>query len=164
MILKPNYTHLLRFNKRNRIAKLAEKMFHLFWDLILDRNPKYCFLCGKFITPSERSQENIKQPYKNSELCHDSCWKLFVKMDHVTKRISDDSELICLVDKGENKVGKVCRQRVQNKWNEVYAHIVHHEVKVTELQFPFEYYISLLQLKNEQKNCHFRFPHNLSVF
>ncbi len=142
-----NFTHLLRFNKRNRIANLAIKMFKLFWELILDRNPEYCFLCGRFIIPSERSEDNIKQPYKNSELCHASCWKLFVKMDHVTKRLSDDSELICLVDAGSQKIGKVCRQRVQNKWNEVYAHIVHHEVEVTELQFPFEYYRAMYFLK-----------------
>ncbi len=147
MQLTRNFTHQMRFNRRNRIATLAMKMFNLFWDLILDRSPKYCFLCGKFITPSQRNLDNIKQPYKKSELCHESCWKLFVKMDHVTKRISEESELICLVDKGSKKIGKVCRQRVQNNQNEVYSHIVHHEVEVTELQFPFEYYRWIYFLK-----------------
>ena len=150
MILKPNYTHLLRFNKRNRIAKLAEKMFHLFWDLILDRKPEYCFLCGKFIMPSERSQDNIKQPYKNSELCHDSCWKLFVKMDHVTKRISEHSELICVVDKGFSKVGKVCRLRVVNTSDEIHDHLESHNVDISE-PFGFDYYRSMYFLKPDGK-------------
>lgn len=152
MQLTRNFTHQLRFNRRNRIASIAIKMFNLFWDLILDRNPEYCFLCGKFISPSERQLQNIKKPYKNGDLCHESCWKLFVKMEHTTTRLSDHSELICHIDKGKNKTGKVCRLRVQNTNQEVYDHLMHHNVETDdELQFPFEYYRSMYFLKPDGK-------------
>ena len=58
-------THQVRFNKRMKLARLAEKMFNVFWQIILDKNPTFCFLCGKYIPPFERLEWWIKKPYKN---------------------------------------------------------------------------------------------------
>jgi len=128
-------THAVRLGKRMKLARLAEKMFKIFWDVILDRHPTFCFLCGRYIAPFERLEHWIKKPYKKGDACHDSCWKLFMKMEHTTERLSEDSELICYMDVGYVVEAKVCRTRVKNTPSAIMKHLIefHGWRKIPEL-------------------------------
>lgn len=117
-------THTVRLGKRMKLARLAERMFRIFWDVILDRNPTFCFLCGKYIAPFERFEHWIKKPYKTGDACHDSCWKLFMKMEHTVQRINEESELICHMDLGYVVEPNVCRTRVMNNAGATMKHLI----------------------------------------
>ena len=119
-------THTVRLTRRMKLARLAEKMFNIFWQVILDRNPTFCFLCGKYIPPFERIAEFVKKPYKKSDSCHDSCWKELMKMEDITQRLNEESELICHLDVGWVVEPIVCRTRVKNNPNGIMKHLINH--------------------------------------
>jgi len=54
-------THTVRLTRRMKLARLAERMFSIFWQVILDRNPTFCFLCGRYIPPFERIADFVKK-------------------------------------------------------------------------------------------------------
>ncbi len=113
-----------------KLARLAEKFFNIFWQVILDRNPTFCFLCGKYIPPFERVADFVKKPYKNGDNCHQSCWKETMEIEDITKRINELSRLICHLDLGWGVHPKVCRMRVKNSPKTIADHlIVHHNWK-----------------------------------
>jgi len=117
-------THVIRLNKRMKLARLAERMFNIFWAVILDVNPTFCFLCGKYLPPFERVTDFIKKPYKKSDSCHDSCWKELMRIEHTTQRVSEESELICHLDLGWSVQPLVCRTRVKNNPKAIMNHLI----------------------------------------
>jgi len=128
-------THTIRLTRRMKLARLAERMFSIFWQVILDMNPTFCFLCGRYIPPFERIADFVKKPYKKSDSCHDSCWKEFMKIEHTTQRVNEQSELICHLDDGWSVVPLVCRTRVKNNAEAIMKHLVnsHNWKKTPEL-------------------------------
>ncbi len=128
-------THTIRLTRRMKLASFAEKMFKIFWEVILDRNPTFCFLCGKYLAPFQRMESDIKKPYKSGDLCHDSCWKLFMKIEHTTQRLNEESELICHLDIGWGVQPSLCRSRVKNNANGIMKHLIdfHGWRKIPEL-------------------------------
>lgn len=140
-----------------RLEKLYKKLWkdywNSFWDFVNDFRPKHCFICGKYLLVKTRSTTGVIQPYKKSDLCHTYCWQKEMKPEYITQtRLTPDSQLICHVETGKHLVsGDVCRKRIANKSGEVYAHILTHNVEVTELQFPFDYYRFLYFLKPNAK-------------
>ena len=124
-------THQVRLNKRMKLARLAEKFFNIFWQVVLDRNPTFCFLCGKYIPPFERVADFIKKPYKNGDNCHQSCWKETMEIEDITKRMNDFSRLICHMDLGWGVQPNVCRTRVRNNPESIMIHLIdHHDWKL----------------------------------
>lgn len=173
-------THTIRLTRRMKLARLAEKMFSIFWQVILDRSPAFCFLCGRYIPPFERIADFVKKPYKKSDSCHDSCWKEFMKMEDITQRINEQSELICHLDLGWVVEPTVCRTRVKNNPDGIRKHLVnsHGWKKIPELvqrdieknittkkdytkkmsDYPEEWFIDNQMIWSEFRNIHFLKP------
>lgn len=122
---------------------LQSKLFH-FWNFSTDINPKHCFICGDYIPVDIRLTKAVLTPYKKGESCHDYCWRKFMLPEYVTNtRITDESKLICFLEKGvdpetkETIGGKVCRERIKNTSEDLLAHfLTKHSDK--ELMFSHE--------------------------
>lgn len=133
-------THQKRLSRFRRSITEGNKialLFQYFWNLIFDRNPLYCFSCGKYIPVHQRTIEFFKVPYK-SKVIHNDCWEALPSDDFV-KRLNEDSLLICNLDLGWGVGGSVCRSRVKNNPHSIMVHMVNHHGwnKIPEL--PFEH-------------------------
>jgi len=118
-------THQKRLSRFRRSIIEANKialMFQYFWNMIFDKNPLYCFSCGKYIPIHQRTTEFFKIPYKN-KVIHNDCWEALPSDDFV-KRLNEDSLLVCYVDLGSGVHGSVCRIRVKNNANGIMKHLI----------------------------------------
>jgi hypothetical protein len=101
-----------------QLEKQYKKVFKSwgdFWDMCLDTNPQYCFLCGYYILPKMRNdKDRIKRPYKNGDVVHAYCFQKESTVERMTGKLNDKAELICHADKGWSMTGKVCRVRIKN--------------------------------------------------
>lgn len=123
-----------KLKRQKQYLALEQKRFwhfELFWEIILDIAPTFCFLCGKYIAPYLRNQSVIKKPYKKGDVCHESCWKEMMEMEDITKRMNEFSRLICYLDLGWGVDSKVCRMRVRNNAESIMIHLIdHHDWKL----------------------------------
>ena len=123
-----------KLKRQKQYLALEQKRFwhfELFWQIILDTDPTFCFLCGKYIAPYLRTQSVIKKPYKKGDVCHESCWKEMMQMEDITKRVNEFSRLICHMDLGWGVDSKVCRMRVRNNAESIMIHLIdHHDWKL----------------------------------
>lgn len=120
-------THQKRLSKFRRSITEANKialLFQYFWNMIFDKNPLYCFSCGKYVPVHQRTSEFIKIPYKDRQI-HNYCWDALPSDDFV-KRLNEDSLLICHLDLGWGVHGSVCRLRVKNNPHSIMVHLVNH--------------------------------------
>jgi len=129
-------THQKRLSRFRRSITEANKialLFQYFWNIIFDKNPLYCFSCGKYVPVHQRTSDFIKIPYKDRQI-HNYCWDALPSDDFV-KRLNEDSLLICHLDVGWGVIGSVCRLRVKNNPHSIMVHLVnHHEWdKIPEL-------------------------------
>lgn len=118
-----------KLKRQKQYLALEQKRFwhfELFWQIILDTDPTFCFLCGKYIAPYLRTQSVIKKPYKKGDVCHESCWKEMMEMEDITKRVNEFSRLICHMDLGWGVNSKVCRMRVRNNAESIMIHLIDH--------------------------------------
>jgi len=120
-------THQKRLSRFRRSITEGNKialLFQYFWNLIFDKNPLYCFSCGKYIPVHQRTMEFFKIPYKN-KVIHNDCWEALPSDDFV-KRLNEDSLLICHLDLGWGVHGSVCRLRVKNNPHSIMVHMINH--------------------------------------
>lgn len=110
----PMLTKILLLQLEKQYKKLI-KGWGDFWDMCMDVNPQYCFLCGYYLIPKMRNdKERIKHPYKNGEPVHAYCWNKEMTVDRTVAKLNEKAELICFADNGWSMNGKVCRQRIKN--------------------------------------------------
>ncbi len=120
-------THQKRLSKFRRSITEANKialLFQYFWNMIFDKNPLYCFSCGKYVPVHQRTSDFIKIPYKDRQI-HNYCWDALPSDDFV-KRLNEESLLICHLDIGWGVHGSVCRLRVKNNPHSIMVHLVNH--------------------------------------
>ena len=92
--------------------------------MIFDKNPLYCFSCGKYLPIHQRTPEFFKIPYKD-KVIHNYCWDALPSDDFV-KRLNEDSLLICYLDLGWGVHGSVCRIRIKNNACSIMVHLINH--------------------------------------
>ncbi len=131
-----NLTHQKRLSRFRRSISEANKialLFQYFWNMIFDKNPLYCFSCGKYFPVHQRTSEFMKTPYKDKPI-HNYCWDSLPSDDFV-KRLNEHSLLICSLDLGWGVHGSVCRIRVKNNANGIMKHLIesHDWKKIPEL-------------------------------
>lgn len=115
--------------KQDAIARKTADQFFLFWDVVLDDNPQYCFVCGYYIRPSLRSGDPsyVQKRYKNGDYCHTQCFYKNITVDDAEKKLNPESLLICHLDLGLNmESNPVCRQRVLNTPKDILIHYLRH--------------------------------------
>jgi len=120
----------------NNGYKKVNKNWSDFWDLCLDFNPEYCFLCGRYVIPKMRADtERIKRPYKKGDIVHDYCFTKFMTVERTVAKLTPDAELICHLDLGWAINGSVCRERVNNNPKAIAEHLIllHGWNKIPEL-------------------------------
>ena len=125
-------THQKRLSRFRRSINEANKialLFQYFWNIIFDKNPIYCFSCGKYLPVHQRTAEFFKIPYKN-KVIHNYCWDALPSDDFV-KRLNEDSLLICSLDLGWGVNGSVCRDRIKNNPDAIMKHLISHGWKKT---------------------------------
>lgn len=118
-------THQKRLSRFRRSISEANKialLFQYFWNMIFDKNPLYCFSCGKYIPVHQRTAEFFKIPYKD-KVIHNDCWEA-LPSDNFVKRLNEDSLLICHLDLGWGVHGSVCRIRVKNNPTAIIKHLI----------------------------------------
>lgn len=120
-------THQKRLSRFKRSITEANKialLFQYFWNSLFDKNPLYCFSCGKYIPIHQRVPDIYQRPYKKDPI-HNTCWDALPSDDFV-KRLNDESFLICHLDLGWGVHGSVCRLRVKNTPYSIMVHMINH--------------------------------------
>jgi len=124
-------THNTRLKKR----WIDPNVFRYFWELIYDKNPEYCTICGFYIPISLRTPEYSERPAKDTDLVHIDCFNRHVKYNDIFKRVTDETHLICSFDSISSEINgesydymtnfrqKICRTKVLNNQDELINHL-----------------------------------------
>ncbi len=123
LLRDPLLTKLFLIQLDKQYKKLF-KNWSDFWDLCLDTNPRYCFICGYYMIPKMRNdKDRIKMPYKRGDPVHSYCFTKESTVERMTGKLNPESELICFIEKGWSISGSVCRLRVKNTVEAIRNHL-----------------------------------------
>ena len=124
-------THNARIKRR----WIDPNVFKYFWELISDKDPEFCAICGFYIPVSLRTPEHSERTSKDADLVHIDCFNQHVKYNDIFKRITEETLLICSFESiDHNWIGeynyltdfrlKICRAKVFNNANDLLDHLI----------------------------------------
>ena len=131
------FTHDTRLRARLIKAKKGLNGFLAFLILIADKNPRYCFLCGRYLHPSWFEKDFVFQPFGNrGDWVERGCYNTGITYAIANQKLSEESLLICHYQVYTNYHPEgLCREKIKNQQGNLIKHLMMtHNVPTWELE------------------------------